>query len=143
MTIQQLSVFVENKPGRMAEITAAIAKANIDIRALSIADTTDFGILRLIVDRPEEAEKALRAQNMTVSLTRVIAVRIEDRPGGFAKAIRILSDSGIDVEYMYAFVCRQQGHACVIVRVTDNDRAVEVLKANGIGILTQKEIVEM
>ena len=143
MTVQQLSVFVENKSGRMAEITAAVAEGNIDIRALSIADTTDFGILRLIVDRPQEAEDYLKGRGMTVSLTNVIAVRIEDRPGGFAEAIRVLANEGIDVEYMYAFVCRQEGYACVIVRVNNNEKAVQILKDNGIGILTQEEIINM
>ena len=143
MTVKQLSIFVENRSGRMAEITRKIADAGIDIRALSIADTTDFGILRLIVDRPEEAENALRGKGLTVSLTEVIAVQIVDKPGGFADAIQVLTDAGIDVEYMYAFVCRREGQACVIIRVEDNDRAIQAFQANGIGMLTQKEIFNM
>lgn len=143
MTVKQLSIFVENKSGRMAEITEKIAEAGIDIRALSIADTTDFGILRLIVDKPEEALEALKGKGLTVSLTDVIAVQIDDKPGGFAKAVRILSDAGMDVEYMYAFICRQHGKACVIVRVSDNDKAVVTLEAGGIGMLSQEEIYSM
>lgn len=143
MTVKQLSIFVENRSGRMAEITRKIADAGIDIRALSIADTTDFGILRLIVDRPEAAEAALRGKGLTVSLTDVIAVQIVDKPGGFADAIQVLTQADIDVEYMYAFVCRREGMACIILRVENNDKAIEVFQKNGIGMLTQKEIFEM
>lgn len=143
MTVKQLSIFVENRSGRMAEITRKIAEAGVDIRALSIADTADFGILRLIVDRPEQAEKALREKGLTVSLTEVIAVQIADRPGGFAEAVQVLTDAGVNVEYMYAFVCRREGQACVIVRVDDSACAVDALSSKGIGMLTQKEIYEM
>ncbi len=143
MTVKQLSIFVENRSGRMAEITRKIADANIDIRALSIADTTDFGILRLIVDKPEQAEKALKEKGCTVSLTDVIAVRIADKPGGFADAIKVLNEAGIDVEYMYAFVCRREGEACVIIRVADNEKAVAVFERSGIGMLSQQEIYNM
>ena len=100
MQIQQLSIFVENKSGRLAEITETIGKANVDIRAISVADTSDFGILRLIVDKPKEAVEALRAAGLTVSLTSVIAIGIDDQPGEFAKAMRVLADGNIGVEYM-------------------------------------------
>ena len=106
MQIQQLSVFIENKPGRMAEVTEVLAEANIDIRAISVADTRDFGILRVIVDKPKEAVEALKAHGMTVTLTKVIAVGIDDKPGAFSKAVRLLSNEGFDVEYMYAFISR-------------------------------------
>ncbi len=143
MTVKQLSIFVENKPGRMAEITERIAEAGIDIRALSIADTANFGILRLIVDAPEKAEVALKDKGMTVSLTDVIAVQIVDEPGSFSKAVRLLADNGIDIEYMYAFICRQHGKACVIIRVENNDAAMKVLEKGGVGMLTQHEIYSM
>ena len=94
MQIQQLSVFIENKPGRLAEITEVLAGAEIDIRAISVADTSDFGILRVIVDRPQDAVDALKAHGMTVSLTNVIAVGIPDVSGSFAKVVRLLSDKG-------------------------------------------------
>ena len=136
MQIQQLSIFVENKAGRLAEITAALAQANIDIRAISIADTSDFGILRLIVDKPTEAVEALKAAGMTVSLTSVIAVGIDDQPGEFAKAMQVLANERIAIEYMYAFISRDKGKAFVILRVDDNERAVDVLKNAGITILT-------
>lgn len=143
MQIQQLSIFVENKSGRLAEITEALAGANVDIRAISIADTSDFGILRLIVDKPQEAVAALKGAGLTVSLTNVIAVGISDKPGEFAKAMRVLADASIGVEYMYAFISRDRGKAYVILRVDDSDRAVEALKAGGIGLLTAEEIYGM
>ena len=143
MQIQQLSIFVENKSGRLAHITEALAAANVDIRAISVADTSDFGILRLIVDKPEEAVKALKEAHLTVSLTSVIAVGINDQPGEFAKAMRVLADSYIGVEYMYAFISRDKGKAYVILRVEDSDKAIKALKDHEITLLTAEEIYGM
>lgn len=140
MKIQQLSIFVENKSGRLAEITEALAQSNIDIRAMSVADTSDFGILRLIVDKPEEAVVAFREAGMTVSLTSVIAIGVNDKPGEFAKAVRLLADNGIDVEYIYAFISREKGKAFVILRVNDEDKAIELLSKSGFTLLTAEEI---
>ena len=128
MQIQQISVFVENKSGRLAEITEALAAANVDIRAVSIADTSDFGILRLIVNKPKEAVEALKAAGLTVSLTSVIAMGIDDHPGEFAKAMR---------------VSREHGKAFVILRVDDSERAVNMLRENGITILSAEEIYDL
>ena len=136
MQIQQLSVFIENKPGRMAEVTEVLAEANIDIRAISVADTRDFGILRVIVDKPKEAVEALKAHGMTVTLTKVIAVGIDDKPGAFSKAVRLLSNEGFDVEYMYAFISRDKGKAYVIIRLDNGQKAAEALHANGFEILS-------
>ena len=102
--LKQLSVFVENKTGRLVEITGALAKSGVDIRALSIADTTDYGILRLIVNDPEKALESLKQSGMTVSLTTVIAVEIPDTPGALNNVVAILSENGISIEYMYAFL---------------------------------------
>lgn len=143
MIIKQLSIFVENKKGRMAEITKAIGDANVDIRALSVADTSDFGILRLIVDKPETAVEALREMGMTVSLTDVIAVGIEDVPGSFAKAVKVLSDADINIEYMYAFISRTGGKAYVILRVEDIDNGIQVLKDNNIRLISCDELYDM
>ena len=143
MSVLQLSVFVENKSGRLAEITDIIAKANIDIRALSIADTTDFGILRLVVDKPAEAEKTLKDKGLTVSLTEVIAVGIPDKPGGFADTMRVLSENGISIEYMYAFVTRDTERAYLIMRVMDNETAASVLKENGYELLSEESVYRM
>ena len=139
MKIQQLSIFVENKSGRLAEITEALAQSDIDIRAMSVADTSDFGILRLIVDKPEEAVVAFREAGMTVSLTSVIAIGVHDKPGEFAKAVRLLADNDIDVEYIYAFISREKGKAFVILRVNDEDRAIDLLSKSGFTLLTAEE----
>ena len=137
MIIKQISIFVENKAGRLAEITETIAGAGIDIRALSIADTTDFGILRLIVDKPEEAALTLKEAGLTVSITNVIAVGIDDTPGAFSVPMRVLADAGIDVEYMYAFISRDTKKAYVILRVADNDVAAKALSDKGVTLLDE------
>jgi hypothetical protein len=127
MLIKQLSVFVENKKGRLSAITDVLRDKNIDIRALSLADTRDFGILRLIVDQPETAYEELKSSDCLVSLNTVIAVSINDQPGGLAAAMDILAQNNISVEYMYAFISKSDDEAVVIIRVADNDKAVEVL----------------
>ena len=131
MAIQQLSVFVENTPGSLAEITEVLAGENIDIRALSIADTSDFGILRLIVDRPEGARDALKGRGFTVSINDVIGIGVDDRPGGLSKALRLLGESGLVVEYLYAYVSRVDGLAYGILRMDDNAAAEKLLAENG------------
>ena len=141
MVIKQLSVFVENQPGRLAEVTDVLSKNDIDIRALSIADTTNFGILRLIVDHPARAESRLKEQGFTVSQTDVIGVGITDQPGGLAVALRILADEGITVEYMYAFVSKAEKTAFVILRVENNAQAEQVLSAKGIPILSSEDFL--
>lgn len=138
MIIKQISIFVENKKGRLAEITETLSNSGANIRALSIADTTDFGILRLIVDKPDEAAAILKDAGITVSVTNVIAIGIQDVPGAFAKPMRILSDAGIDVEYMYAFITRKSEMAYVILRVADNDAAAKVLIENNVEILDEE-----
>lgn len=143
MQIQQLSVFIENKPGRLAEITEVLAAAQVDIRAISVADTSDFGILRVIVDKPQAAVDALKEHGMTVSLTNVIAVGIDDTTGSFAKVVRLLSDEGFDLEYMYAFISRDKGKAFVIIRVDQGQQAAEALQAKGWEILTQDAMSHM
>lgn len=141
MALKQISIFVENKLGRLAEITTFLEENGIDIRAISISDTADYGILRLIVDNPEKAETALRDNGFTVSITNVLGVGIEDVPGGFAKAVRALSEAEISLEYAYAFVTPEKGKASVIVRVEDNDKGVDALKNAGITLLEQSDII--
>lgn len=140
MFIKQLSLFIENKSGRLAEITSTLASAKIDIRAVSIADTTNFGIFRLIVDKPDQAEQLLRSAGYTVALTNVIAIGMPDIPGGFAAAMKALSDAQISVEYMYAFNSRQDGRASVILRVENNEDAIKALQNGGIEILGEDAI---
>lgn len=141
MIINQISVFVENKLGRLAEITKVLEKNNIDIRALSIADTKDFGILRIIVNNPDGAEKILKAEGFTVSLTKVIAIGIEDKPGGLSKAMDVLNQYNISVEYMYAFISRTDEIAYVILRVENNEKALQILEQNNFDTLKTSEII--
>lgn len=143
MFIQQLSVFVENKPGRLAFITNLLRDNGIDIRALSIADTRDFGIMRLIVDNPSKAEPVLKEAGCTVSLTNVIAIAIDDKPGGLAGAMDVLYANNISVEYMYAFISKTDNKANVILRVENNEKAIEALKDSDIAILTPTDIYSM
>lgn len=131
MIIKQISIFVENKPGRLAEITEIIAKNNINIRALSVADTTHFGILRIIVDNPEEVERILRDAGLTVSITSVITACIHDRPGGLAEVLKLLSSRDIQIEYMYAFIAKSENEAYVVMRIEAEDAAVKLLHDNG------------
>ena len=139
MQVQQLSVFVENKSGRLAEIAEIIAGAGADIRALTVADTSDFGILRLIVDKPQIAAQALRDADMTVSITSVIMMGLSDQPGAFAQAMRTLAENHVSVEYMYAFVSKDSGRASVIIRTDEVERGIEVLRAGGVTILSQED----
>ena len=137
MLIKQISVFVENAPGQLSEVTKVLGDNGIDMSALSLADTSEFGILRLIVDKPEAAALALKEAGLTVSITNVIAVGIDDTPGAFSVPMRILADAGIDVEYMYAFISRDTKKAYVILRVADNDVATKVLLDKGVTLLDE------
>lgn len=143
MMIKQISIFVENKPGRLKAMTNILKENNIDIRALSIADTKDFGILRLIVNDPEKACNALKNADCTVTITDVLAVGVNDCPGGLAKVMDTLYENSISVEYMYAFVSKSENIAYVILRVADNKYAADVLNNAGIKLLTSQEIYDM
>lgn len=131
MFIKQISAFVENRPGRIAEITEILASHGIDLRALSVADTTDFGILRIIVDHPDEVAMLLRENSVTVTLTDVLAIKLSDQPGSLSHMLRLLADHGVSVEYLYAFVApTESGSACVVLRTDDIGKAESVLKEN-------------
>ncbi|MDR3358994.1 MAG: ACT domain-containing protein [Desulfovibrio sp.] len=132
MTIDQLSVFVENKPGHLLEITETLGGAGIDLRALSIGDTAEFGVLRLIVSEADRALAVLREAGFAVSLTQVLAVSLADTPGSLSKILRVIAGAGINVEYLYAFVTRKSGSAYVVFRVEDNAAATAILDKNGI-----------
>ncbi len=132
MFTKQLSIFIENRPGRLAEVTKIIADKKINLRALSIGDTTNFGILRLIVDNASEVEAMLKEEGMTVSLTSVIAVKIHDRPGALADVLGLLNKENIAIEYMYAFLSQNTADsAYVVMRIDEDVRAVKVLTENG------------
>jgi hypothetical protein len=142
MTVEQISVFVENAPGRLLEIAEILGKAGIDLRALSIGDTAEFGVLRLLADEPRRAGDALREAGYVVTITPVLAVALEDAPGSLAKILRLLADAVISVEYLYAFTARKKGSAYVVIRVEDNSSAIAVLKAGGIKVASAGEIEE-
>ncbi|MBT8332974.1 MAG: ACT domain-containing protein [Desulfobacterales bacterium] len=143
MRVEQIAVFLENKSGRLAEITAILAEHNINIRALSVADTADFGILRLIVDQVAEAEKALRSNGFTVGKTNVIAVEVPDRTGGLATVLKCIEKEKLNVEYMYAFVNKTGENAVLIFRFDEIDRAIESLLKDGFTILQSKQIYSL
>jgi hypothetical protein len=140
MKLKQISVFLENRKGRLAEALETLAKAKINIRTLSIADTSEFGILRLIVPEPDNAKKVLEKANFTVKENSVIAVEVDDKPGGLAASLRVLSDANINVEYLYAFVEKSGEKAVVILRTEDVDAGIKALKAAGIGILKAEQV---
>ncbi|MCX7714297.1 MAG: ACT domain-containing protein [Clostridia bacterium] len=143
MLVKQISVFVENKFGRLAEIISILGNNNIDISALSIADTTDFGILRLIVNDPNLAEKVLKDNGLAVKSTEVIAVAVEDKPGGLARVLNILKDANISIEYMYAFIGKSESGALVIIRVDQPNEAINVLKNSGIEIIKASDVYRL
>lgn len=135
MHVEQVSVFIENKSGRLAEVTRILGEAGINIRTLSLADTSDFGILRLIVNDSEKAKTVLKERGFTVSKNEVVAVEIPDRPGGLADLLHVLDGESINVEYMYAFVERSGENAVMIFRFEETKRAIETLAAKGFAIL--------
>ena len=132
MSIQQISVFLENRAGQLADITAVLAQHNIDMRAIHIAETSDYGVLRIIVDRPQKAASALLEHGFVLSMTPVLAVVVPDEPGALAKVLAILAREQIDVEYMYSVFVRVNERACMIFRVGDIERLSAVLTAAGI-----------
>lgn len=140
MKVQQISVFLENKSGRLAEVTRILGLAGVNIRALSIADTSDFGILRLIVNDIDKAAAVLKDNDFTVSKTDVVAVEVPDTPGGLANILDQLEKNAVNVEYMYAFVERSSDNAVIIFRFDENDKAIKILSAAGITILNGAKV---
>lgn len=143
MKVEQIAIFLENKSGRLSEITGVLADNNINIRSLSLADTADFGILRLIVDKVEEAERVLKEGGFTVGKTNVIAVEVPDRVGGLASVLKILEKARLNVEYMYAFVNKSGENAVMIFRFEETDEAIKILQDAGITILSGAQICDL
>jgi len=143
MYIKQISIFVTNKSGRMAEVTRILAERGVNILALSIADTVDYGILRLIVADPESAEIALKESGLTFKITNVVGIAVDHHPGGLSNALLPLTATGMSVEYMYAFVGTNKDNAMVILKVDDNDAAIKYLKDAGVTVLTQEDIEKL
>lgn len=143
MAIKQLSIFVENREGTLVTVTDAIAKAGVDIRAMSVADTNDFGIFRLIVTDIAKAKQALDDANAFVSVTEVVGVAVQDEPGALAKVVKILADNNINIEYMYAFITVSKQFAYVVLRVEDNAAAEKILTEHGITLVTEEDMSKL
>ena len=140
MAIKQLTVFVQNRKGTIVSVTDILAKNNINIRALSVAETQDFGILRLIVNDEESAEKILGEEGYLIKITDVVGVKISDEPGKLSEALRVLNENQINMEYLYVFMVRTEKHAYVVVRVEDNDAAETALRNAGFKIVTEADV---
>lgn len=144
MLVKQVSVFLENRSGRLAEVARVLGEKNIDISALSIADTTEYGILRMIVNKPDEAVEVLKENGFSVRTTDVIAISVSDKPGGLAKALNSLEKSQVGVEYMYAFLGNPvHGKAIVILRVEEAEKAIEAMKNANVDIMPSKDIYRL
>ncbi|WP_319466625.1 ACT domain-containing protein [uncultured Pseudodesulfovibrio sp.] len=143
MKVNQLSIFLENRAGRLAEVTRLLSEAGVNIRALSLADTSDFGILRLIVSDFDTAKTKLKDNGFTVGRTSVVAVEVSDDPGGLHNILEMLQNAGINVEYMYAFVQQSGDSAVLIFRFDRTDQGIELLQKNGINIIPGDKLYSM
>lgn len=143
MSLKQLTVFVENKQGTLVDITDTLATNGVNLRALSIADTQDFGLLRLIVNDNDTAANALKEKGYILKVTEVVGVKIGDQPGKLSKALAVLADAAVNVEYLYAFMARTERHAYVVIRPTDNDAAEHALEAAGFHLITDADVEKL
>ena len=140
MTIPQISVFLENKAGQLADITSILSDNQINMRAINIAETADYGVLRLIVDDASKASSILLEQGFILTMTPVVGVAVPDTPGGLSKVLGVISRAELDVEYMYSVFGQRDGQACMIFRVADSDALTKLLEANGIGTITGEDL---
>jgi len=143
MKVEQISIFIENKSGRLAEVARVLGEKGVNIRALSLADTSDFGILRLLVDNTDVAQTTLKENGFTVNKTEVVAVEVPDDPGGLCNILQVLDDAKVNVEYMYAFVERNAGNAVIIFRFDEVDNAIAVLNGKGVSILSGEKLYSL
>ena len=143
MAIQQLTVFVENTPGAIIPVTETLANNNINLRALSLAETEDFGILRLIVTDTARAEQVLKAEGYLTRIAEVVGVKIGDAPGKLSDALKVLAESKVNLEYLYSFFARTERHAYVVLRVEDNAAAVAALTNAGLHLITDADIQKL
>ena len=143
MSLKQLTIFVQNKQGALVDITETLAKHEVNIRALSIADTQDFGILRLIVNNNDIALKTLSEEGYLLRTTDVVGVKIGDAPGKLSKALKVLDENEINVEYLYAFMTRTEKHAYVVLRVLDNAKAEAALEKEGFHLITDADVLKL
>ena len=143
MAIKQLTVFVQNKKGTVVSVTDILSQNNVNIRALSIAETQEFGILRLIVNDEATAEKVLSENGYLIKVVDVVGVKISDEPGKLSEALRVLDKANVNVEYLYAFMSRTEKHAYVVLRVEENEEAESVLKLAGFKIVTDADVQKL
>jgi hypothetical protein len=134
-TVKQISVFIENKSGRVSEVTGVLGDAGVNIRGFSVSDTADYGILRLVVDRPEQAEQTLKAAGFTVRVDDVICIDVPDVPGGLAGVLKVVSDAGVNIEYVYSLVA-----TLVVINVADVNRALRLLEGRPVRLVSQEDI---
>ncbi|HOQ32524.1 MAG TPA: ACT domain-containing protein [Candidatus Hydrogenedens sp.] len=142
MKIQQISMFLENKPGRISEPCKVLAKNNINILTLSLADTQQFGILRLIIQDWKKAKEVLEKEGFIVNITEVVATEVEDKPGGLAKILEVIENEGLNIEYMYAFTFRSDDKAVIVFRFDQPDLAIKALQKKGINVLDSVQLYE-
>ena len=140
MSVHQISVFLENRAGQLAEITRVLAENSIDLRAISIAETADYGVLRMIVDNAEKATGILLSQGYILSMTPVLVMAVPDVPGGLAPVLAVLAEGQIDIEYMYSLFTHQEGKAYMVFRITEEDKFVRLLEAHGMALATAAEL---
>ena len=140
MSVHQISVFLENRAGQLAEITKVLADNGVDLRAISIAETADYGVLRMIVDNAEKTTSILLANGYILSMTPVLVVGVPDQPGGLAPVLSVMAEGNIDIEYMYSLFTPEVGKAYMVFRVSDEAKFVELLTANGMKLATAEEL---
>ena len=140
MKLTQISVFLENRKGRLFEICSKLGQSGINIRALTIAETETFGVLRMIVDKPDAAVKMFQQNNITANRTEVVAVEVPDKPGGLAEVLKVLTEANVNVEYMYGFMEKSSDKALMVFRFDDSEKAAKVLAAAGVKVVTRSNI---
>jgi len=143
MKIQQVSIFLENKKGRLSDVCSVLGKHGVNIRALTIAESEDFGVLRVVVDRPEETLRIVKENGFAAKLSPIVAVEVPDKPGGLATVLKVLSDNDVNVEYMYGFVERSGDNAILVFRFSDPDRTVQILQKSKIKVLGNQDIADL
>jgi hypothetical protein len=143
MKINQISVFLENRKGRLHDVCALLGKGNVNIRALNVAESDDFGVLRMVVDKPQEALNLLKGSGFTANFSEIIAVEVDDQPGGLAHVLEILSENNVNIEYMYGFVEKASDKALLVFRFENPDKAIEILSKHKIKIIKKDQIVKL
>lgn len=143
MKIKQISIFLENRKGRLYDVCSLLGQKNINIRALNVAETESFGILRIVVDKSQAALDAFKEEGIVARITDVIAIEVEDRPGGLANILKVLADEDVNIEYMYGFVEKSSDKALMVFRFDDADKAAMILKRHNIQIVTEHGVSEL